>query len=388
MLALALGACASPAADDEPSDPPASPLGTTPFITGVQVPRQLEDLGDGTMLLSDQRGVIHVIVDGALRDSPLLDVTDLILLPRQNAAELGLAGFAVAPDFATSGVLYTYTTEPGDGGGRTDVLRRWQVDPVTLTWDGSPSTVVLEVPHDSTVHVGGDLVFDDEGQLYLGVGAPPNSPEPGDPTALPGSILRIIPTADGYTIPDDNPYAHGGGRAEIFALGYRNPFRLDWHPLIGLVVAEPMFREKDQQVGVAVAGADAGYPDITAVQHCWDGSTLADACAARPDGAPITAPVLEYDRSIGEIVSGALVIDDEQGTPFVLVTDWRGGALLAEPTDAPWPWVPTGEIDGPGGLLWAIDRDGAGTVYLMYTSSTMHSGSVQILTGLDDALER
>ena len=114
---------------------------------------------------------------------------------------------------------------------------------------------IMDVPVDRGIccHVGGDIVFDSEGNLYLSTGDDTNPFQssgytPIDERAdrnpafdaqrtsantndLRGKVLRITPDAKkgGYSIPDGNLFGEGteGTRPEIYAMGFRNPFRIE-----------------------------------------------------------------------------------------------------------------------------------------------------------------
>ena len=51
-----------------------------------------------------------------------------------------------------------------------------------------------------------------------------------DRTSLLGKILRInVDSGSPYSIPNDNPYKnHGSYEEEIYAHGFRNPWRISW----------------------------------------------------------------------------------------------------------------------------------------------------------------
>lgn len=376
-----------------PSEPPAD-FDAKTVLTGVEVPRSIDTLPDGRRLIADQAGTV-VVVDKAWkkRAKPLLDVTRLILEPSSSSPELGLSGFALAPDFADTGVFYTLTTEEArddqaaSATGRVDRLRRWRADPATLTVQGD-SRVLLEIPYTTRTHAGGGLVFGDGDELYVAVGASTEDEAALDPHSLVGTILRIIPDETGYTVPADNPYVGGGGREEIFSLGYRNPFRLAWDERIGLVVAEPMFSEKDQQVGRATPGSNAGYPAVARKDTCWTGSGLSKHCRSTANGAQITPPVVEYGSSVGTIVSGAEPVRGKalglQGK--VIVADWSGILLAAQPNSAPgargpWKWKRLALTDtAVDNRLWDLEVEPDGNVYLMLTSPSASDGSIRQLT--------
>ncbi|MGV9385176.1 PQQ-dependent sugar dehydrogenase [Nonomuraea sp. NPDC003707] len=113
---------------------------------------------------------------------------------------------------------------------------------------------VLDVPVDRGIccHVGGDIVFDAAGNLYLSTGDDTNPFSSGGYTPLDersdrnpafdaqrsagntndlrGKILRVKVRPDGsYTIPRGNLFPPGtaGTRPEIYAMGLRNPFRIE-----------------------------------------------------------------------------------------------------------------------------------------------------------------
>lgn len=113
---------------------------------------------------------------------------------------------------------------------------------------------ILDVPVDRGIccHVGGEILFDADGNLILTTGddtnpfassgytpideRPDRNPAydaqrtSGNTNDLRGKILRITPTeGGGYTIPDGNLFPEGmeGTLPEIYAMGLRNPFRAE-----------------------------------------------------------------------------------------------------------------------------------------------------------------
>lgn len=370
---------------------------TEPTFTAVDVsvtaPREVVTLGDGTLLISDQEGLVHVVAaDGTARDEPLLDVRESITRPSRRALEAGLAGFALAPDFTETGHVYTTTThDPEDVDGAlprgtksVNILSRWTVDPTTLVADPGSEEQLMQLPSRDADHVGGEIVFDDDGLLYTALGAPSNDEAAQDPHDYQGTILRIDPTpAEGdaqedrpYGIPAENPFADGeGGLPEVYSYGYRNPWRLSWDAEHGLLVGEAMFRHKHQQIGQPAPGDNAGHPDVSGA--CWaEDDQLADTCQESEAGTPITAPVLEYGPEVGEILSGVTAgTGDLDGQ--LIVTDWQGPILLADPGQAPWDYevLTRGkDLVGYGSYLWDVDAEPDGSLYVLTADRGMREG--------------
>ncbi|MFG3094120.1 PQQ-dependent sugar dehydrogenase [Streptomyces sp. NPDC048202] len=214
------------------------------------------------------RSVLHTSRSGELRLTDAAGTTRTAgKLAVYSHDEEGLQGVGVDPHFTDNRFVYLYyappmDTPPGDApetGAAADFAPFDGVNRLSrfvLKTDGTLDTAsekkVLEVPTSRGIccHVGGDIDFDKDGNLYLSTGddsnpfqsdgftpiderADRNSAFDAQRTAgntndLRGKILRIKVGADGtYTVPDGNLFAPGTAktRPEIYAMGFRNPFR-------------------------------------------------------------------------------------------------------------------------------------------------------------------
>jgi glucose/arabinose dehydrogenase len=371
---------------DDDLEPAADPIEMRlePVLDGLDVPNGLADLGDGRLLVGDQAGRLHLVVDGQRVEPPVLDVTDRIAPPAttSNQLELGLSGFAPHPD--GDGRIYVLLTEPPPddaepGTARVDVLTEftatgdpWQVDPAS-------ERELLRLAQPARDHVGGHMLFGPDGLLYVGLGDSGARDEAPDPETLRGTVIRIDPDGgDPYGVPDDNPFVDGGGAPEVYAFGFRNPFRVAWLDDAGLLVADPKWTNKDQEILLVAPGGDYGWPLRPVVlpgPSCFPSGAApaVTECLEGPDGQPWEPPVVEYGRDVGQIVSGVAVADGQvealQGQ--VVVADWRGAMLAATPGAAgePWPTHPIharlpdgGQLDDV--YLWSLDADRDGEVYV------------------------
>ncbi|MET8090486.1 ThuA domain-containing protein [Micromonospora sp. NPDC005220] len=179
--------------------------------------------------------------------------------------EDGLTGLALDPNFASNGYVYLYHSP---ASSTTDVNR---VSRYTLTGDTlnlSSGATIIDIPatRDRTSpepgHTGGYIAFGPDGNLFIGTGddVAPNldsnwqgyapldwragkshldaARTAGNTNDLRGKLLRIRPGASGgYTIPAGNLYPQGTAqtRAEVYAMGFRNPFRFSIDPANGWV---------------------------------------------------------------------------------------------------------------------------------------------------------
>jgi glucose/arabinose dehydrogenase len=220
------------------------------------------------------RSVLHTARNGTLRRTDANGNTTVVgTLSVYNHDEEGLQGVGVDPGFATNRFIYLYyapklSTPSGDSPDADADYAPWQgvnrLSRFTLTsgWQLSAEKTVLDVPASRGIccHVGGDIDFDAAGNLYLSTGDDSNpfqsdgySPldertnrnpafdsqrGAGNTNDLRGKILRIKVNADGsYSVPAGNLFAPGTAktRSEIYAMGFRNPFRMSVDKATGIV---------------------------------------------------------------------------------------------------------------------------------------------------------
>jgi glucose/arabinose dehydrogenase len=223
--------------------------------------------------------------------------------------ERGLLGLAFHPGFQQNGLFYTYTSEPtagpptfpttlpaGTAPDHQNVVAEWQaVNPANpgLGVNLMSRRELLRVDWPQFNHDGGDLAFGPDGFLYISMGdgggaddadgqefivadgAEPANTTPivghqGDGNAQKlntplGKILRIDVngnnSANGqYGIPADNPFiATPGAVDEIFAFGFRNPFRMSFDTATGDLYVGDVGQNDIEEVDLVVAGKNYGW---------------------------------------------------------------------------------------------------------------------------------
>jgi uncharacterized repeat protein (TIGR03806 family) len=148
-------------------------------------------------------------------------------------------GFAFHPQFATNRFVYVGCNGRSEALGTvaTRVLR-FRVDG-TGPFRCDPASEEVIIEWESNGHNGGDLVFGNDGMLYISAGDGTSDSDVArngqNLSTLNAAMLRVdvdhSTDSAAYRIPRDNPFVHvPGARGEIWAYGLRNPWRITYDP--------------------------------------------------------------------------------------------------------------------------------------------------------------
>jgi glucose/arabinose dehydrogenase len=175
--------------------------------------------------------------------------------------------------------------------------------------DKTSEKILLEIPQFTDTHSGGQLAFGSDGYLYiaLGDGGPQGDPNGNaqNRSTLLGKILRInVDTTSGntkYSIPMDNPLAGNslGYREEIYAYGFRNPWRFSFDPVTGLLWAGDVGQDRIEEIDIVEKGKNYGW-------NIMEGSLRYDS-APNSNLTGLESPIWEYGRDQGNATIGGFV---------------------------------------------------------------------------------
>ncbi len=270
----------------------------------------------GASLIVDQAGTISILdAKGTKSEELFLDVRSILSKLNAGFDERGLLGLALHPKFKTNKKVYVVYTAPLRTGGPVEWDCTMHLSVFTLSKtnprqvDLSSERVLLQIDKPYANHNGGCIAFGPEGYLYLSVGDGGNTSGIGrghaaigngqDMTTLLGKFVRIdVDHGNPYAIPQDNPFPKGPGRPEIFASGFRNPWRFSFdrggkHQLYVGDVGQGAFEEVD----IVVKGGNYGWN----AREGFHGFNPKDATKV-PEGMPtkaldgraFTDPIFEY----------------------------------------------------------------------------------------------
>ncbi len=271
-----------------------------------QQPIEMLQLPDGSLLIAEQRGYITRFVedDEDIEQFGILDLTESVRF----GGEQGLLSVALHPDLRNEPYLYVYYS-PRDASV-TRLSRFRIVQGAALT---ASELVIIEVPQPYSNHNGGAVRFGPDGMLYLGYGdgGAANDPQGHGQNreTLLGTIIRIdvngIDTSTPYRIPTDNPFLGVAGvRPEIWVYGLRNPWRMEFDPLSGLLWVGDVGQNRLEEIAIVQAGENHGW-NVFEGDECFRSD---DDCEALSDAV---APVAVYGHDEGCSVTGGMVYRGE-----------------------------------------------------------------------------
>jgi len=303
--ALWLASAASAAADETIPTQEVS-VEVEVLATGLNHPWGVEPLPDGELLVTERSGALRMVREGDV-SAPISGVPEITV-----AGQGGLLDVATAVDFAESRIIFiSYTTRSADGLGTAIARAR-------LSENGTALSDVEEIFRMNRFtgvgrHFGSRIAVAPDGTLFFSIGDRGESERAQDLSDHAGAVLRI--DANGAA-PADNPYAEGGGLAELWSKGHRNPQGLDIDPETGVLYSVEHGARGGDEVNRPEPGRNYGWPEISYGRH-YSGAEIGVGTAA--DG--FEQPVHYWDPSVAP---GGMAV--YRGDMF---PEWDGDLLVA-----------------------------------------------------------
>ncbi|HLV22430.1 MAG TPA: PQQ-dependent sugar dehydrogenase [Polyangiaceae bacterium] len=333
----------------------------------------------GRLFIVGQRGEVRVVTaEGDLLETPFLDLSDQLVELEDDYDERGLLGLAFHPDYPENGRFFVHYSAPlragaPQGWDNTTTISEFTVrDDNPDLGDSGSERVLLEVDQPQSNHAGGTLAFGPDGYLYISLGDgggagdvdTGHTPDLGngqDISNLLGSLLRIdVDAAAGalpYGIPADNPFAASDGADEIFAYGFRNPYRFSFDMGgDGSLLVGDAGQRLWEEVSLVTLGGNYGW-NVLEGTHCFD-----------PTDFDVSPPSCPAQGASGEALAWPVIELANSAQPGGLATTVIGGYVYrgsALPELAGRYVFGSFSItaDEPRGLLMVASREAAGQLW-------------------------
>ena len=322
-------------------------------------------LPDGRLLVTEKGGTLRLRgKSGAVENVPGVPAV-------QAGGQGGLLDVAVAPDFATSRMLYLTYAEPGANGPALALWRgQLREGPDSL---GLSGTVIWRSGSNGPGgQFGATIAFSPDGKyLFLTSGERQRFTPAQDPKQALGKVLRL--TLDGKAAPGNPMYAKGGVEAMTWTSGHRNPYGIAFTP-DGRLWEEEMGPQGGDELNLLEPGRNYGWPLVSNGDN-YSGQPIPD----HPSRPEFAAPVLWWNPVIspgGMIAYSGAMFPQYRGS--LLIAGLSSKALIrvsvngasAKPAD----WWNMGTrirdvAQAPDGAIWVLEdgEKGAGGTLLRLT---------------------
>lgn len=294
---------------------PGTEIEVTVLTDDLEHPWAVEPLPDGALLVTERPGRMRVVSSTGDVSDPIEGVPDVAA-----RGQGGLLDVVLAPDFATSRVIYWSFSEPRDGGNGTSIARgvlsedRRRLDDVRVVFRSEPT-------YDGDKHFGSRLLFGPDGHLFMTLGERSDlvtRPQAQDMGSHLGKLLRLTP--EGAPAPD-NPFAgQADARPEIWTVGHRNvqAAAFDARGRLWVVDHGP---QGGDEVNLIERGSNYGWPLVTFGEE-YSGDPVPNAVSTLEG---YVDPIYYWDPVIAP--SGA-VFHSGEGAP-----GWRGNLFVGSLRD-------------------------------------------------------
>uniref|UniRef100_M4AJK9 HHIP like 2 n=1 Tax=Xiphophorus maculatus TaxID=8083 RepID=M4AJK9_XIPMA len=369
--------------------------------------------GDDThrMFIAEQLGFVWVYLrDGSRLEQPFLDMSGAVLTTPWLGDERGFLGMAFHPKYRRNSRFFIYYSIQIDG--KVDRIRISEMkvsDGDMNVADPYSERVILEIEEPAANHNGGQLLFGQDGCLYVFTG---DGGKAGDPfgkygnaqnkSSLLGKVLRINvdgsdPLGKPYRIPPDNPFSRDpDARPEVFAYGVRNMWRCSvdrGDPVSGYgrgrIFCGDVGQNRYEEVDIIVKGGNYGW-------RAKEGFECYDIKLCQNASLNDILPIFAYSHHVGKSVTGGYVYrgcESPNLNGLYIFGDFMTGRLLAlEEDKAAGTWKEKsicmgstttcsfpGLINHHHKFIISFAEDEAGELYFLatsYPSATSPTGTV------------
>jgi glucose/arabinose dehydrogenase len=270
-----------------------------PVADGFNRPNYVTSAGDGSgrLFVVEQGGRIRIInANRQVLATPFLDLSGIV----DDRGEAGLLSVAFHPNYERNGRLFVYFLSQRDGRLKSYVSEFTVSSGNANRVDPGSERVLIELNQPGVFHNGGLVTFGPDGFLWIGLGdggGAQNRDEAQNLGSLFGSILRIdVNRGNPYAIPPGNPFVgRQGARPEIYAYGFRNPWRFSLDQANGRLFVGDVGENTWEEINLVAAGGNYGWP-IMEGPDCFPPGTNCDRSGLR-------LPIHAYQHGQGGVCS-------------------------------------------------------------------------------------
>jgi len=252
------------------------PIQVALVVDGLAGPWDFEFLPDGSILVNEMPGRMRIVRDGVLVPEPVWET--------EHKSNDALHGLAIHPDFESNQLVYaSYAkADPDDSRMLTTAVSRGRLVGDRLI--DVEEIFVADAWEPAPMAIAGRMIFGPDGTLYLTVGDRDHLVlDPNDDNSvrmrsqsLTDHVGKVLRLTDDGGVPADNPFvSDANARDEIFTIGNRNGYGLEFHPQTGELWELEIGPMGGDEINILVPGGNYGWP-LVSLGRNYTGTLVSD----------------------------------------------------------------------------------------------------------------
>jgi glucose/arabinose dehydrogenase len=245
----------------------------------------------GRLLVTERPGRMRVVLADGTLSAPLSGLPPVVA-----EGQGGLLDVVLHPRFEANRLVYwSYSEASADGETNSTAVARGTLDLAALALTDVKVIFRQSPKVDSSYHFGSRLVFARDGTLFIVLGD--RFSRKDDAQTLDTHHGKVVRVTDNGGVPPDNPFVgRAGALPEIWSYGHRNLQGAALHPTTGALWVHEHGPQGGDELNVAVAGKNYGWPVITYGRQyvtglsIGEGTERADVVPALTTWVPSIAP--------------------------------------------------------------------------------------------------
>ena len=226
-----------------------------------------------------------------------------------------VSAFSFHPRYAENGQVFVFSpTDPelenrkdeeGNPVKQLSRVSRFELEPDSNPPRLRPESERIIIQWPAGGHNGGEAIIGPDGYLYIATGDGTSSSDREHTGQDIDDLLAVMMRLDverpdpgrAYSIPQDNPFVGvPGAREEIWAYGFRNPWRFSFDPVTGQPWVGDVGQDLWELIELVSRGSNHGWP-VMEGSHPFHPN-------AKPGPTPIVPPVMEHHHREARSITG------------------------------------------------------------------------------------
>ena len=264
-----------------------------------------EEPGTERFLIAQRKGKIFAFTKG----TPDIESMELFLEVKRE-----LYAFSFHPDYEKNGHVFVHSPRDPNEKGENKLSRvsRFRTNlEGTRRCDPASEEIIVEWP--SGGHNGGEAIIGPDGYLYVSTGDNSSRSDLNNTGQGVDDLLAVIMRLDvdhpdegkAYSIPPDNPFiGFPGARPEIWAFGFRNPWRMSFDAQTGGLWVGDVGQDLWEMIWLVQRGGNYGW-SVREGTHPFHPEK-------KIGPGPILPPVIEHHHTECRSITGGYVYYGEK----------------------------------------------------------------------------